>query len=77
LIESEVVALKIPSKWELVLFGSYSVDFAIKKSDLDLVLIVKQESPEKVIYRLCEHLRATKWLRNCSIVEGKISILEF
>ena len=36
--------MELKEKWELVLFGSYSIDFALRESDLDLVVLVEDSS---------------------------------
>jgi len=69
--------MNIKSKWELVLFGSYSIDFALRDSDLDLALILENAEGCSIDW-LFQHFKAQEWLRNCNIVQiqsAKVFIL--
>ena len=78
-IEHTIGAMGFESKWELVLYGSYSIDFALRDSDLDIVLVV--DDPEGCsIDSLYQHFKVQEWLRDCNIVQiqsAKVFILEF
>ncbi len=79
LIEGALGEMELRGKWELVLFGSYSIDFALRESDLDLVVLV-EEGEELSLDKLLTHFRVKEWLRGCSIVQiqsAKVGVLEF
>ena len=71
--------MQLKDKWELIVFGSYSIDFSLRKSDLDIILVI--ENPDACSLALLqEHFRVKEWLRSCKFTQiqsAKVDILEF
>lgn len=61
----------------MVLFGSYSINFALRDSDLDIALVL--EDPEGCsIDLLFQYFKVQEWLKDCNIVQiqsAKVFIL--
>lgn len=36
--------MQLKVKWEMIVYGSYSIDFSLRDSDLDIVIVV--DDPE-------------------------------
>lgn len=34
--------MNLKVQWEMIVFGSYSIDFALRESDLDIVIVVDE-----------------------------------
>ncbi len=32
--------MQLKFQWEMIVFGSYSIDFSLRESDLDIVIVV-------------------------------------
>lgn len=47
--------MELKFKWELAVFGSYSVDFALRESDLDLLLVT--DDPAFTLNAVRDHLK--------------------
>mgnify|MGYP001326755547 CR=1 FL=1 len=47
--------MELKFKWELVIFGSYSIEFSLRESDLDILVVVSD--PEFSLTAVREHFK--------------------
>lgn len=47
--------MELKFKWEIIVFGSYSVEFALRESDLDILIVV--EDPNFTLNSIQEHIK--------------------
>lgn len=54
-IENTIMEMELKFKWELVIFGSYSIEFSLRESDLDILVVVSD--PEFSLTAVREHFK--------------------
>lgn len=69
MIEEALESLKFKANWKLILFGSCSIGFALKESDLDLIVEV-DEAEMLTLGEIFDGLKTKEWVTDCKIISS-------